>query len=81
MQTTNKDTSLTLPNLSDGEHNVTIYAQDEFGVISAPSTVYFNVKVFPFATIVAVSGAVIVVVIIAGLLVYFTHVKRKRRPY
>ena len=74
--TTNANASLSLLNLSDGKHNVTIYAQDEYGIISAPSTVYFDVKVFPLVTEIAVVLVVLVVIIGVGLLVYFK--KRKR---
>ena len=73
--TTNSNVSLTLDNLSNGEHNVTIYAKDEYGIISAPTTVYFSVKVFPTVTVLAVSFVAVIVLVAAGLLVY--HKKHK----
>jgi hypothetical protein len=63
--------------LPDGEHNVTIYAQDEYGLISAPSTVYFNVKVFPTLTVTAVSVALASVIVAIGSLVYFKKYRNK----
>jgi hypothetical protein len=71
----------TLTGLSNGEHNVTVYANDTFGNIGASQPVNFTValppemKSFPTATVAAVSGASAVVVV-AALLVYF----KKRRP-
>ena len=68
--TNDSNVSLTLDNLPSGEHNVTIYAKDQYGVISAPNTLHFSVKVFPTVTVLAVcccSGCFGVVV---GVLVY-----------
>lgn len=73
--TANSNSSLTLDNLSNGEHNVTIYAQDEYGIISAPSTVYFNVKVFPTVTVIAVASTIAIVII--GILFAYRN-KHKR---
>jgi hypothetical protein len=67
----------TLTDLPNGDHNVTIYATDEFGNIGASETVYFSVEVpepFPTLQVVAVSVAIVAVVAI-GLLIYFK--KRK----
>jgi hypothetical protein len=71
--TINGNTTLTwLPN---GDHNVTVYATDEFGNTGVSKTIHFNVEApFPTALVVAVSVAAVVVVGI-GLLVYFK--KRK----
>ena len=73
----------TLTGLSNGEHNVTVYATDFVGNIGASETRYFNVEVpepsptVPIATVSVVAAVVAVaVVVIAGLLVYFK--KRKR---
>jgi ureidoglycolate hydrolase len=71
----------TLTGLSSGLHNITIYANDTFGNMGASETVSFTIakpesEPFSTATVVAVSGASAVVVISAGLLVYFK--KRKR---
>jgi hypothetical protein len=68
----------TLTDLPNGDHNVTIYATDEFGNIGASETVYFSVEVpepFPTLQVVAVSVAIVAVVAI-GLLIYF---KKRRR--
>jgi hypothetical protein len=63
--------SLALGNLANGEHNVTVYAQDEYGLVSAPSTVYFIVKVSSTMSILTVfTIAVIVAVAFAGFFVY-----------
>ncbi|MCJ7560689.1 Ig-like domain-containing protein [Candidatus Bathyarchaeota archaeon] len=65
----------TLTRLSNGVHNVTIYAWDEAGNIGASETIYFSVEV-PFPTmLVASASGVSVAVIGVGLLVYFK--KRK----
>jgi hypothetical protein len=70
--TANSNASLTFPNLSNGRHNITVYAQDEYGIISSPSTVYFSVKTnssTPILIAVA-STAAAVVCIGVGLLGY-----------
>jgi hypothetical protein len=71
------DGNTTLTGLSDGGHNVTVYAMDEAGNMGASETVYFSVEVpepFPIALVTIVSVASLSVVGI-GLLVYFK--KRK----
>jgi len=68
--------NLTLTRLSNGAHNVTVYAADEAGNIGASEAVTFTVAVpepFPIVLVAAVSVAVVVVA--AGLLFYF----RKRK--
>jgi hypothetical protein len=67
----------TISGLSNGLHNITVYAIDEFGNSGASETVYFNVEVpepFPTAPVAAAS-VVTVAVVGVGLLVYFK--KRK----
>ena len=65
-----------LSGLSNGGHNVTVYAVDAEGYVGASETVFFNVEVtFPTTIVVAASGASIAL-IGTGLLVYFK--KRKR---
>jgi hypothetical protein len=73
--TANGNGSLSLDNLSIGEHNVTMYAKDEYGIISAPNTMYFSVKVFPTVTVLAIAATVAILAIV-GLLVYH---KRKAK--
>lgn len=66
----------TITDLTNGLHNVTVYARDEFENTGASETISFSVEVpFPLAPIAAASVAVVAVVI-AGLLLYFK--KRKR---
>jgi hypothetical protein len=66
----------TLTGLSNEDHNVTIYAIDEAGNIGASDTIHFTVEVpEPFPAIPVAAASVIVVLVGAGLLVYFK--KRK----
>ena len=70
--------NVTLSGLSSGLHNVTVYAEDEFGNRGASETVFFTIaepEPFPVAPVAAVSLATAFVVGI-GLIVYFK--KRKR---
>ncbi len=65
----------TLTEMTNGEHTIVLYANDTFGDMSASQTINFTVDTpFPTALVVAISAALLVVV--AGLLVYFR--KRKR---
>jgi hypothetical protein len=67
--------NMTLPELSVGQHNLTLYAEDEAGNPTASGTVTFDVvESFPTALVVATSG-VCVAVVGLSLLVFF---KRKR---
>jgi hypothetical protein len=66
----------TITGLSNGLHNITVYARDEFENTGVSETASFSVDV-PFPTTIAVAAsAVLVAVICVGLLVYFK--KRKR---
>ena len=78
--TTNVNSSLILNNLSNGEHYVTIYAEDEYGIISAPSTIYFNIEVFPTVAVIAFILVILVVILAAGLLFYFKKYHKKKLP-
>jgi len=69
----------TLTNLAYGEHNVTVYATDNFGNIGASETVTFTIaepepEPFPTTSVLAPLASVAVVCI--GLLVFF---KKRRR--
>lgn len=69
----------TIANLSNGFHNVTIYANDTFGNIGASNTISFTIakpksELFPIVPVVTVSVATATLVV-AGLLVY--HKKHK----
>jgi hypothetical protein len=65
----------TIASIPNGLHSITIYANDTYGNIGASQTIYFNIAkpetaTFPTATVAAVSGAAVAVVVVAGLLVY-----------
>jgi len=68
----------TLAGLSDGAHNVTVYAKDAFENMGNSETIYFTVEVpeaFPTAPVAVVSGISVVVLVSAVLAIYFK--KRK----
>jgi hypothetical protein len=72
--------NMTLTGLSNGLHNVTVYATDKAGNVGISQTINFTVaKPEPFSaeTIVAVSvvASVVIVVACAGVIVYL----RKRK--
>jgi hypothetical protein len=70
------DGNTTITGLTDGLHNITVFAIDEFGNMGASDVITFNIQEpFPIALVAAASVATIAVVG-AGLLVYFK--KRKR---
>ena len=71
-----------LTDLANGQHNVTVYATDEFGYTGVSDILFFNVNVtkvdapeFPVVPFVTVS-AVVSVSAVAGVIAYFK--KRKR---
>jgi len=64
----------TISGLTNGVHNVTVYARDEFGNTGVSETVSFSVAE-PFPTTLVIAPIASVVVVGVGLLVYF----RKRR--
>jgi N-acetylneuraminic acid mutarotase len=68
----------TISGLANGLHNVTVYAEDEFGNVGASETVLFTIaepEPFP-TTLVATASAATIAVVGAVLLVYFK--KRKQ---
>ena len=70
--------NMTLTGLSDGAHNIIVYAWDDAGNVGASETVHFSIKqpeVFPTLLVVAI--VVMVVVVCLLLLLYF----RRRRRY
>jgi N-acetylneuraminic acid mutarotase len=69
--TTSKN--ITLAGLTDGAHNLTVYATDAVGNMGFSGTVHFSIEPFPTITIVAVTTSVIIV-ILASYLVF----KRKK---
>lgn len=77
----------TLTDLPNGIHNVTVYANDTFGNVGVSQTVNFTIstpatptmptaETFPIATVAVISGTSAVIVLGAGLSVYFK--KRKK---
>ena len=66
----------TISDLTNGLHNVTVYAKDTFGNEGVSETVFFTVEVpEPFPTTLIIAAVVTLAVIGTGLLVYF----KKRR--
>ena len=67
----------TITGLTNGIHNVTVYAKDPSQNEGTSETIYFAVDVpFPISLIITASGASLAAVVGVGLLVYFK--KRKR---
>jgi N-acetylneuraminic acid mutarotase len=67
--------NVTIEGLSNGLHNVTVYARDELGNTGVSETIKFSVEV-PFPTELAIAASVATVAFVgAGLLLYFK--KRK----
>jgi hypothetical protein len=60
----------TLTGLANGDHNLTIYSKDEAGNTGASETIYFRVEA-PFPTTLVIASVIPVVVVGAGVLVYF----------
>lgn len=65
----------TLTGLTDGVHNVTVYAADSVGNVGASETVTFTIEPEPFPTTLVIASVISVAVVGAGVLVYFK--KRK----
>jgi hypothetical protein len=59
----------TLTGLSNGKHNVTIYAIDKDGHTGTSETLHFNIEPFPTALIIAPIASAIIITI--GIIVYF----------
>jgi hypothetical protein len=69
--------NMTLTELSDGAHNIIVYAWDVAGNIGASEPVYFSIKQpEAFPTLLVVAIVVIVAVVCVLLLIYF---RRRRR--
>ncbi|MCJ7762346.1 hypothetical protein MUP38_02685 [Candidatus Bathyarchaeota archaeon] len=69
--TTSKN--VTLAGLTNGAHNLTVYATDTVGNMGASDTVHFSIEPFPIITVVAITTSAIIV-ILASYLVF----KRKK---
>jgi hypothetical protein len=80
--TANGNNSLALSDLSNGDHNLTIYAQDDAGLVGASNTLYFivNEPPWPEPSILSITadiaGASAMLTVFAGFFVYF----KKRMP-
>jgi hypothetical protein len=72
--------NMTLTELSDGAHSITVYAWDDAGNVGASETVHFSIKQpEAFPTLLVVAIVVIVVVVCLLLLLYFR--RRRRHGY
>jgi hypothetical protein len=71
----------TLTDLLNGEHNVTVFAQDNAGNVGASETIHFTIvkpEETPFpTTLVIAASAVLLAIVGMGLLVYWRKRKRK----
>lgn len=65
--------NITLAGLTDGTHNLTVYAADMVGNIGVSDTVHFSIEPFPVILVTAVA-ATTVIVVVAGYLFF----KRKK---
>jgi hypothetical protein len=73
--------NVTLSDLLDGEHDLTLFAIDSAGNIGSSETLYFTVDVpesFPVMTVIAIA-AVVALMLGTGLLVYFKKRKKELR--
>jgi N-acetylneuraminic acid mutarotase len=62
--------NVTIEGLSNGLHNVTVYARDDLGNTGVSETIKFSVEV-PFPSTMVITSVVIVAFVGLGLLVYF----------
>lgn len=72
--------NITLYNLSNGPHNITVYAKDKFEIMGTSETIHFNIdppEPFPTTLIVTISAASVAVVAV-GLVVYFRKIKGRK---
>ena len=67
--------TLVLSNLTDGKHNVTIYATDLAGHTGVSETIYFTIE--PFPTTLVIGAVVVAVIVVLGIFSY--RIKTKRR--
>jgi N-acetylneuraminic acid mutarotase len=66
------DGNITLYGLSNGLHNLTVYAKDTYGNIGASETIYFTIyQPESFPTAIVIASAVSIAILGVGLLVYF----------
>jgi hypothetical protein len=80
-QTIDGNSNISINNLSNGVHNLTVYAVDKYGVVSEPNNIFFNVKVptpFPTLTVIIPTG-IIAVLLIGALWAYRRHQKQVKK--
>ena len=66
----------TLTGLSNGQHNVTVYAKDEYGYTGVSDTLFFNVNAPEFPITLAVASIATIGIITLGILVYFKKYRK-----
>jgi len=71
--------NFTLPNFPSGNHNLTVYAYDYAGNVGVSDTINFTVAE-PFPTTLIAASALVVIVAIIGLLVYFKKYHKGKSP-
>jgi parallel beta-helix repeat protein len=72
------ETTLELPELSDGSHSLTIYANDTLGDMGTSETIYFTTCKSLITWI--ISAIVITAVVGAAFLAYFLKIKKATKP-
>jgi parallel beta-helix repeat protein len=71
--------NVTLADVANGVHNVTVYANDTYGNMASETVTFKVAKPQPFPTVlVATASGVAIAVIVVGLLVYFKKRKNAR---
>jgi hypothetical protein len=73
----------TLSELTNGFHNITVYARDEFENTGTSKTITFTIneetESIPFPTTLVLASGITVAVVVAGLLFYFKKAKHENR--
>jgi hypothetical protein len=59
--------SLTLTNLSEGAHNVTLYVADLAGNAAVPQTIFFSVDLLESFTFVFIAASIIIIVVVVAV--------------
>lgn len=75
--------NFTLTELSDGSHNIVVYANDTLGNMGKSETIFFSVNTGDSTLAIVLSGMIVVAVAIVsvGLLVYFKKHKNQQRNH
>jgi hypothetical protein len=73
----------TLNGLSNGLHNLTVYARDTFGNVGISETIHFTVtqpahSSGPFLTLVIAASAITAIGAVAAILIYFRKIKKTK---